>query len=65
MLSIRTARLLATVAALIAVPTIALAQTAPAAPPMKTIGQPSATKPELIQSLIVRNVSMTLKHLVS
>jgi hypothetical protein len=50
-----TASVIVTVAALLCAPGLALAQNVPTASQIKTIGTPSAAKPELIQSLIVMN----------
>src|SRR5208282_3582653 len=49
----RSASIVVATACLLLSPGLALAQSAPATPPMKTIGK--ANKPELIQSLIVMN----------
>jgi hypothetical protein len=51
----RNASVIMTVAALLCAPGLALAQNAPAAAPMKTIGTSSSAKPEMVPSLIVLN----------
>ena len=51
----RITSIIAIVVSALCAPGLALAQTAPAATSIKSIGTPSSAKPELIQSLIVMN----------